>query len=67
MKRLARQNREIMTENRRNPDGEFRNQPLPLKDEPAILYRQMVDAGILGIIQSSTIPIRASVRQKEYR
>jgi hypothetical protein len=60
---IARQNREIMAENRRNQGGE-QKQPIPLKDEPAILYRQMVDAGILGIIQSSTVPIRALYDRK---
>jgi hypothetical protein len=60
---IGRQNREIATENRRNPDG-VQKPLLPLKEEPAILYRQMVDAGILGIIQSSTIPIRALYDRK---
>jgi len=32
---------------------------LPLNDAPALFYRQMKEAGILGTIQSSTLPIRA--------
>ncbi len=36
------------------PDKEL----LPMSDEPALFYREMVEAGILGIIQSSPIPIR---------
>jgi hypothetical protein len=32
--------------------------------EPAMFYRQMVDAGILGIIQASPVPIRALYDRK---
>jgi len=55
---IARINREIVRENRSNP-GKPQKELLPLKDEPALLYRQMREAGILGIIQSSEVPIRA--------
>ena len=44
--------------NRENPD----DAPLPLRkldDAPALFYKEMRDAGILGIIQSSAVPIRA--------
>ena len=34
------------------------------QDAPALFYRQMVDAGILGIIQSSSIPIRTLYDRK---
>ena len=27
---------------------------LPLKEEPALFYREMCEAGILGVIQSSS-------------
>ncbi len=37
---------------------------IPKKYEPAMFYRQMVDAGILGIIQSSPVPIRALYDRK---
>ena len=37
---------------------------LPLKDEPALFYKQMKDAGILGIIQSSPLPIRVLYDRK---
>jgi Zn-dependent M28 family amino/carboxypeptidase len=30
-----------------------------LKDAPALFYKEMIEAGILGTIQSSTVPIRA--------
>ena len=32
---------------------------LPYSEEPAVFYREMVEAGVLGFIQSSTVPIRA--------
>lgn len=32
--------------------------PLPLIEEPALFYKQMREAGILGIIQSAAVPIR---------
>ena len=44
--------------NRANPD----KAPIPLKemeDAPALFYKEMREAGILGIIQSSAVPIRA--------
>ena len=37
---------------------------IPRKYEPAMFYRQMVEAGILGIIQSSSVPIRALYDRK---
>lgn len=37
---------------------------LPLKDVPALFYSQMRDAGILGIIQSSPVPIRVLYDRK---
>jgi carboxypeptidase Q len=60
---LAKSNREIMMENRRNPDKEPKP-VVPLKEEPALFYKQMREAGILGIVQSSTVPIRALYDRK---
>jgi len=60
---IAKQNRDIMMENRKNPDAE-QKKPIPLKEEPALFYRQMREAGILGIIQSSTVPLRALYDRK---
>lgn len=37
---------------------------IPLVEEPALFYREMVEAGILGIIQSSKLPIRALYDRK---
>ena len=50
-------NRTIATENRNTGA----NRPLlPLREEPALLYKEMREAGILGIIQSSPLPILAT-------
>ncbi len=37
---------------------------LKLKEEPALFYKEMVQAGILGVIQSSEVPIRALYDRK---
>jgi hypothetical protein len=50
---MSRINREIMMENRmnrENPPKELHK----LKEEPALFYREMCEAGILGVIQSSS-------------
>lgn len=60
---IAKANREIMMENRKNPDKEPKPL-LSLKEEPALFYKQMREAGILGIIQSSAVPIRALYDRK---
>ncbi len=39
--------------------GEPEKELLPLVEEPALFYKEMVEAGILGIIQSSKTPIPA--------
>ena len=59
---IARKNREIAMENRKNPGKE--KPLLPYREEPAIFYKQMREAGILGIIQSSAVPIRALYDRK---
>jgi len=56
-------NNEIRAYNRANRDGE-QKEMLPLIEEPALFYRQMREAGILGIIQSSANPIRALYDRK---
>jgi len=37
---------------------------IPLLEEPALFYKQMREAGILGIIQSSSVPIRVLYDRK---
>lgn len=61
--KIAEQNREIRRDNRNKPEEE-RQELLPLKEQPALFYNEMVDAGILGIIQASSVPIRALYDRK---
>ena len=56
-------NREIMRENYTNRDKP-QKELLPLKEEPALFYRAMCEAGILGVIQSAEVPIRALYDRK---
>ena len=53
---IAKKNNEIRMKNRINRT----NEPMiPMKEVPGLFYREMVEAGVLGFIQSSTVPIRA--------
>jgi len=60
---IATINREITRENYANRD-KAPKELLPLKQEPALFYREMCEAGILGVIQSSTVHIRALYDRK---
>jgi hypothetical protein len=60
---IARINREIMRENMMNRTNPPKEQH-PLKEEPALFYREMREAGILGVIQSSEVPIRVLYDRK---
>jgi hypothetical protein len=60
---VAAVNREIMRENYANRDKPQKDM-LPLKEEPALFYREMCEAGILGVIQSAEVPIRALYDRK---
>lgn len=62
--KIADKNREIRAKNRELEEGEEPVAMIPPKDEPALFYKQMREAGILGIIQSSSIPIRALYDRK---
>ncbi len=60
---IGRYNDSITRVNRSNPQ----KPPLPLKeykDSPALFYKEMRDAGILGIIQSASVPITALYDRK---
>ncbi|MDD4645082.1 MAG: M28 family peptidase [Bacteroidales bacterium] len=48
---------------RESPKAEEKK-PFPLIEEPALFYKQMREAGILGIIQSSPVPIQALYDRK---
>jgi hypothetical protein len=61
---IAKENREIRKYNRTQKDTTLHKPLIPKLDEPALFYKQMVDAGILGTIQSSPIPIRALYDRK---
>jgi len=61
----ARINAQIRRENRMNQGTDKPQQELlPLNEEPALFYREMVEAGILGIIQSAPVPIRVLYDRK---
>ncbi len=60
---VAKLNRDIMRENFTNRDKPPKEM-LPLKEEPALFYREMCEAGILGVIQSSEVPIRVLYDRK---
>jgi hypothetical protein len=46
------------------PPGFGAPSTLKLKEEPALFYKEMCEAGILGVIQSSSVPIRALYDRK---
>lgn len=56
-------NRQISRENNANR-GNPQKELIPLKEEPALFYKEMCQAGILGVIQSSQVPIRALYDRK---
>jgi carboxypeptidase Q len=58
-KDIEEENNKIKRENWRNRDTDTTPKELiPLIEEPALFYTEMREAGILGIIQSSKVPIR---------
>lgn len=52
---IAKQNIEIRKENRKNGT---KVELIPLKNEPGLFHKEMVEAGALGFIQSSRVPLR---------
>jgi hypothetical protein len=46
------------------PPGPGAPSDLKLKEQPALFYREMCEAGILGVIQSAEVPIRALYDRK---
>lgn len=59
---IAKYNDSIARINRENPKK--RLEPKPMKDAPALFYKEMREAGILGIIQSAKVPIQALYDRK---
>ncbi len=63
--KIAAENSKIRRENRNNRGTDKpKQEELPLIEEPALFYKEMCDAGILGIIQSSKTPIRVMYDRK---
>lgn len=59
------ENNKIRKENRENRDkGLPEKELLPLNETPALFYKEMREAGILGIIQSSKTPIQVMYDRK---
>lgn len=61
---IEHKNDSINSINRRLENGAKKIDLLTYKEEPALFYRQMVEAGILGIIQSAPVPITALYDRK---
>ena len=57
-------NKEIADYNAKLDSTGVKKEPIALKDEPALFYKQMKSAGILGIIQSAPVPIRVLYDRK---
>lgn len=62
---IQEKNNQIRRENWMNRDKDIpEKELLPLNEEPALFYKEMIEAGILGIIQPSKIPIRVMYDRK---
>jgi carboxypeptidase Q len=65
---IKQENKEIDQKNaelrKRNREKGENNKMIPYKEFPALYYHEMVEAGALGFIQSSEVPIRALYDRK---
>lgn len=65
---VKKENEEIDKKNaelrRRNWANGEKNEMIPYREFPALFYHEMVEAGVLGFIQSSEVPIRALYDRK---
>lgn len=61
---IEKENRKIRRENWVNRKTGKEKELLPYNEEPAVFYREMVEAGVLGFIQSSKVPITALYDRK---
>jgi carboxypeptidase Q len=61
---IAKKNGEIIAVNKKNGENAEQLKYLVAKDEPALFYKQLKEAGILGIIQSAPLPIRVLYDRK---
>lgn len=55
--KIIAENEVIAKENRELRFSGSKAEPKPLKEEPALFYKQMVEAGVLGFIQSAKVPL----------
>jgi hypothetical protein len=60
---ISKINRDISRQNYENRDKSPK-ELFPLKQEPALFYHEMCQAGILGVIQSAAVPIRVLYDRK---
>lgn len=58
---IQQKNDSLQHENRRNGG---KHQLLPYRELPGLFYKEMVEAGALGFIQASTVPLRALYDRK---
>lgn len=67
-KEIIKENTEIDKKNReiraRNWSNNENNPMIPYKEFPALFYNEMKEAGVLGFVQSSPVPIRALYDRK---
>ncbi len=61
---IDKENRTIRIYNWRNRKAGKSKKLKPYVEEPALFYKEMVEAGILGIVQSSKVPITALYDRK---
>ena len=61
---LKKENKEIREANKKAKRDKDKKEERELNDEPALFYQQMVDAGVLGFIQSAKLPIVALYDRK---
>ena len=65
---IKKENAEILKKNqelrRRNYENGEKNEMTPLKEFPGLYYKEMVEAGALGFIQSAPVPLRALYDRK---
>lgn len=64
---IDKKNNEIRRHNWMNRKPEDQKELLPYEKEPALFYKEMKEAGILGIIQSAKLPITALYDRKNLK
>lgn len=60
-KEIDQKNAELRARNREKKEN---NEMIPYKEFPALYYHEMIEAGVLGFIQASEVPIRALYDRK---